>query len=352
MKSNPIKMLERSAVWIFLIFLLLSCASHTPDAASIPSASAPSVDLGGLSADAIATLSSLEKIDDYPFYVMHYSGDYAYPHTGAVSPGIEDYSCSLFATLSNAGDKVYGRNFDWEYSPSLLLFSEPSDGYASVSMVNLTFLGISPANSMVLADLPLAQRTKLLAAPSLPFDGMNEYGLSIAMAAIPQEYSDDAAYNSSKPSIGSVGIIRQILDHARDIDEALAIFEQYNIDFSGGPPIHYLLADRRGKAVLVEFYQQKLVQLPNTNPWHLATNHLRCIAEGDGGCWRYHLISEQLNASHGVLDSQSAMLLLSEVKQDSTQWSSVYNMTTGKVDLVIAKQYGTVYSFQLDLTTP
>ena len=41
----------------------------------------------------------------------------------------------------------YGRNFDWEFSPALLLFTDPPDGYASVSMVDLTFLGISPAAS-------------------------------------------------------------------------------------------------------------------------------------------------------------------------------------------------------------
>ena len=305
----------------------------------------PSEDLGSLSPDAVSTLSSLEKLDDYPFYIMHYVGDYSYPPTSSILPANHDFSCSLFAALGEAGDKFYGRNFDWEFSPSLLLFTDPPDGFASVSMVDLTFIGISPAAATKLDDLPFQNGLDLLASPSLPFDGMNEYGLTVAMAAVPDEYADDASYDHSRPNIGSVGIIRQILDHARNVDEAVAIFGQYNIVFSGGPPIHYLLADPSGKAVLVEFYQGEMVQIPNQDPWHLATNHLRCIAEGDGGCWRYGTISDRLSATNGQLDFQSAMQLLSDVKQSSTQWSSVYNMTTGDINVVIAKHYETTTPF-------
>jgi hypothetical protein len=95
-----------------------------------------------------------------------------------------------------------------------------------------------------------------------------------------------------------------------------------------------------------------MVQIPNQDPWHLITNHLRCIAEGDGGCWRYRTISDQLTAVNGQLDAQSAMQLLSDVKQNSTQWSMVYNMTTGDINVVIAKHYDTNYAFRLDLLNP
>jgi predicted choloylglycine hydrolase len=219
-------------------------------------------------------------------------------------------------------------------------------------MVDLTFIGIDPKQSMTLTDLPLSQLAALLSAPSMPFDGMNEYGLTVGMAAVPDQYLDDASYDPARPTIGSIGIIRQVLDHARDVDEALEIFRQYNIDFSGGPPIHYLIADPSGKAVLVEFYQGEMVLLPNEEPWHMATNHLRCIARGDGGCQRYHTLSDRLTSLNGQLDPQAAMQLLSEVNQDMTQWSSVYNMTSGDINVVIAGLDDTVYSFHLDLRQP
>jgi hypothetical protein len=352
MRSTQRIAIKRLIAWIIILLVLSACSGRVAEGTSLSPSSVPTDDPGNLSPQEVSTLSSLEKLDDYPFYVMQYAGDYSHPPTSSVFPANHDFSCSLFAALSEAGEKLYGRNFDWEFSPSLLLFTDPPDGFASVSMVDLTFIGISPAAATKLDDLPLIERTELLASPSLPFDGMNEYGLTAAMAAVPDEYADDASYDRSRPNIGSVGIIRQILDHARTVDEAVAIFEQYNTVFSGGPPIHYLLADPSGKAVLVEFYQGEMVQIPNQDPWHLATNHLRCIAEGDGGCWRYAIISDRLNSTKGQLDFQSAMQLLSYVKQSSTQWSSVYNLTTGDINLVIAKHFEKIYSFHLDVIQP
>jgi hypothetical protein len=172
------------------------------------------------------------------------------------------------------------------------------------------------------------------------------------MAAVPDEYSDDASYDPSRPTIGSIGIIRQILDHAQNVDEALLIFGQYNINFGGGPPIHYLLADPSGNGVLIEFYEHDMVVLTNDTPWHLATNHLRCIANGNGGCRRYQTISNRLTEVDGELDLHGAMQLLSEVRQDITQWSAVYDMTNGDINMVIAGQYDKIYSFHLDLVKP
>jgi hypothetical protein len=243
---------------------------------------------------------------------------------------------------------VYGRNFDWEFSPALLLFTDPPDGYASVSMVDLTFLGIDSDSTMALTDLPLVERNALLASPSMPFDGMNQYGLTIAMAAVPDALPSDAGRDPSKPTIGSIGIIREVLDHARSVDEAVPLFEQYNIDVTGGPRVHYLIADPSGKAALLELFDGKIVVMRNEAPWHLATNHLRCTAEGDGGCQRYHAMSERLAATNGQMDAHAAMQLLSEVAQSGTQWSIVYDMTSGDINVVIGQACEAVFPFHLD----
>jgi hypothetical protein len=341
------------ALWCILLILVTACTGRTPAALATPELSSiPTEDLSGLSQEDFATLHSLERVADYPFYVMHYSGEYNFPQIGRVAPPASDFACSLFATLSEGGDMLYGRNFDWEFSPALLLFTDPPGGYASVSMVDLTFLNISPDAAMSLTSLPLAERTALLAAPSMPFDGMNEYGLTIAMAAVPEAYPSDAGDDPSKPTIGSIGIIRKVLDRAKSVDEAILLFEQYNIDFSGGPPVHYLMADPGGKAVLVEFSKGKMILLPNEAAWHLATNHLRCSASGDGGCPRYRTLSEQLAAAKGQKDAPAAMQLLSKVAQSNTQWSVVYNMTGGDVSVVIGQSYKTTFPFHLDRIRP
>ena len=338
---------------ILILFLLASCSTDTPEeiiTATVPAT--PTQSLDGLSAEEVTTLTSLEKLDDHPFYVMHYAGNYEYPQIGSTWPEKMDFACSLFTTLGEGGDMIYGRNFDWSLSPALLLFTDPTDGYASVSMVDLEFLGIRPEDSKNFTDLPLVERIGLLSAPSMPFDGMNEYGLTVGMAAVPGDYHDHAPYDPSKPSIGSIGIMRQILDHARNVDEAVAIFEQYNINFSGGPLIHYLIADPDGNAMLIEMYQGEMILLPNEEPWHVATNHFRCVAKGDGGCTRYHTLSERLTEVNGQLDAESATQLLSQVKQDMTQWSVVYDMTHGEINVALGGDFTHVYTFKLNLEHP
>ena len=347
------KILKHIVIWILFLILIAACSDHSTPVPATPSLPGPPTEaLNGLSDENFATIKSLEKVDDYPLYIMHYHGGYNYPKIELSWPQESDFACSLFAALSKQGDMFYGRNFDWDFSPALLLFTDPPDGYASVSMVDLTFLGISPDAATSLNDLPLAERTALLTAPSMPFDGMNEYGLTIAMAAVPYSGQSDAGDAPSKPTIGSIGIIREVLDHARDVDEAVALFKQYNIDFSGGPPIHYLIADTSGKAVLLEIYQGELVILTNEDPWHLATNHLRCVARGDGGCQRYRTLSERLSATNGHMDERTALLLLSDVAQTGTQWSIAYNMTSGDVSVVIGQAYETVFRFYLDRVSP
>jgi len=80
-------------------------------------------------------------IDDYPLYVMHVYGDA--PPVSAVavrdSSALPAFACSLFAAFGDAETRLYGRNFDWDYSPALLLYAHPDNGYDSVSMVDLGF---------------------------------------------------------------------------------------------------------------------------------------------------------------------------------------------------------------------
>ena len=315
----------------------------------------------GLSDDEIATLNSLEQVDDYPLYTMRYYGEYDQQSVSIIDdraiwehlqPNLPTrrqpaWGCSLFAALGEDENMQFGRNFDWDYGPALLLFTQPQDGYASVSMVDIAYLGFGDARAHGLTELPLKERGALLDAPYLPFDGMNEHGLAVGMAAVP---SGEMKSNPSKETIGSLMVIRNLLDYARNVDEAIAILGSYNIDFEGGPAIHYLIADPSGRAALVEFYQGEMIVIPNKEPWHQATNFLRAGAgeSPEGRCWRYDRISEQLSASRGKLTAQEAMELLADVSQEETQWSIVYGISESGVNVVMGRNYGEVPTFQLD----
>jgi hypothetical protein len=316
---------------------------------------------GDLSDQEIATLSSLERVDGYPLYVMRYSGSYeaavSLPGDGEsladgtpfeLRPSAPAWACALFAALGDPEGLLYGRGFDWEYSPAMLLFTDPPDGYASVSMVDIAYL-VDSVDVAALTELSIDQRRPLLQAPFWPFDGMNEHGLVVGMAAV---YESQVPYDPQKETTGSLTIIRQLLDHARDVDEAVALMEQVNIDMEGGPPLHYVIADRSGRAVLVEFYREMVV-IPNDAPWHAATNHLRVTADpaGPSGCPRYDTIRQRLTETAGRLTVRDAMDVLADVSAGHTQWSIVYGMTTGEVLVAMGRQYDGVHAFHLTLAS-
>jgi hypothetical protein len=313
----------------------------------------------------LLTLASVRQIDSYPLYTMRYYGDYSRniavieaisaqtvvpPATAATSPA---WGCSLFAAFADPANALYGRNFDWNFSPAVLLYTDPSDGYASVSMVDIAYLGFSsPTAARTITDLPLTGRAALIYAPLLPFDGMNETGLVIGMAAVP----DDGAMptDPARETIGSLEIMREVLDHARTVDEAVAIFGRYNIDMEGGPTLHYLIADTTGRSVLIEFAGGEVIVQPNAQSWDMATNFIRATARRapESMCWRYHTISTQMSESGGQLTPEDALDLLGRVAQPNTQWSIVYDMATGGIRVAMHGDYDHTHTQHFSLAEP
>jgi len=364
--SHSLKRHWRLAFLLILIFGILaltSCqisgieqSSITPT--TLPSVTpTPEVTTLRLTQAEIDSLNSLQKVDDHPLYVMHYQG----PYREAIFtvPGVNElqrshfefenpaplWACSLFTGLANPQGGVYGRNFDWEFSPALLLFTDPPNGYASVSMVDLAYFFDAPAVTQLM-DLDLNDRSPLLNTPSMPFDGLNEEGLAIGMAAVPESPTPSDPNNKS---VGSLGVMRMILDHAATVEDALTIMRDANIIWNGGPQLHYLIADASGEAALVEFVAGEMVVLFNANPWHQATNFLISNTSGsaDGVCHRYDVITESLQDKQGDLSLGEAMELLGDVSQSSTQWSVIYQLHTGQISLAMGRHYSEILTFQL-----
>jgi hypothetical protein len=300
------------------------------------------------SEEEIATLASLEQLDDYPLYTMHYYGAYDQSVSSTTVPP-SAWACSLFAALGDADNRLYGRNFDWEFSPALLLFTDPPDGYASVSMVDIAYLGFEGDKARNLTELPFIEREGLLDAPALPFDGMNERGLVIGMAAVP---SGNMQPDPNKETTGSVRVIREMLDRASNVEEAVALVQSYNIDMEGGPPIHYLIADSSGRAALVEFYEGEMVVIPNETDWHQATNFLRASAgdSAEGRCTRYDRINRRLTEAGGQITTQDGMDILADVSSPgNTQWSIVYGISTGDIVVSMGRKYDELHTLHLSL---
>jgi len=306
--------------------------------------------LAALLCNPLRTLASLRQVSEHPLYVMHYYGLGApdlLRRTG-VEQVIYDrvrqmsmpQACTCFAGLSAEGEMVFGRNFDWYEHPALLLFTDPPNGYASVSMVDIYYLGYDGEGPSEI------DRAALLLAPYLPADGMNEAGLAVGMMAVP--HARDAA-ERNKVTIDSLRVIRMLLDHAGSTDEAISLLQEYNVTFSD-PPVHYLISDSSGNSAVVEFVDGEMSVITNEQPWQVATNFLVSEIQPKGAnspCERYSLAYQALAAAGGSVSQSEAMAILQRVSSPNTMWSAVYNMTTGGIQLVMGRDYDEVHTFQM-----
>jgi len=299
------------------------------------------------------TLASLKKIDDYPLYVMHYFGDYGfadYLKTGE-SPGsslkihfdesVPEWACTCFAAFGTQSKPVLGRNFDWVNRPSLLLFTDPPEAFASVSMVDLAYFGYNQQN---LPDSP-ANRQRLLETPFLPFDGMNEKGVAIGMMAVPRATSP---YDPKKVTIGEIQVLRLVLDYARDVEHAIQLIQKYNVRMEE-PPIHYLIADRSGNSVIIEFVDSKMILIRNPEPFQVSTNFIihQSGAPQKASCWRYRKAYATLSQTNGNVSLEAAMELLKNVSQASTMWSTLWEMQSGHIRIAVGRDYTDVKQYYL-----
>ncbi len=302
----------------------------------------------------VRTLESLEKIDGYPLYVLVYHGGYGfsdYLQKGVGDPSLRrpsgdqetGWKCSSFISFG-AQKAVFGHNFDWYNRDSLLLFTAPPDGYASVSMVDMfyCFKRRPPALTT------LEDRENLLNAPYYPFDGMNEKGVAIGLMSVPHAIPP---VDPAKVTIGDLHVLRLVLDHAASVPEALELIGRYNVRFYQ-VPLHYLVADRSGRSVIVEYYRGQVKTFPGDGAHQVCTNFILAEAgrELNGHCWRYDLASRLLGKAGGSLTPKQGMKILKKVSQPHTLWSIVYDLHAGQVAVIMGRKYYTRHRFHLPLT--
>jgi predicted choloylglycine hydrolase len=297
----------------------------------------------------VRTMASLEKVDDFPLYVMKYRGGYFFDLFA--KEGIEwdlyqkvykaanPDACTSFTAHNPDGQSVFGRNFDWKHRSSLLLFTDPPGGYASVSMVDLYYLGLEG-----MQEIPWAKRLVLLGAPYATIDGMNECGVAIAQNAVPRR---NFPKDPNKPTLLNSQIVRLVLDHAKNVDEALSLIRQYNIDFAD-VCVHFHIADVSGNSAVVEYMDDGISIIRGEKNWQVSTNYLFSEPQ-QPDCWRYKKASEALAKEQGDITNQQAMDILQGTSQDITTWSIVYNLSTGGINLALGKHYDQIHTFELSM---
>lgn len=318
----------------------------------------------------LKTLSTVNAANGSDFFTMEYSGDYGFDEflkTGASNDAelidfvtrqilkgiplefsIPDLGCSTFTAASPDGEQLFGRNFDLSYSPALFVQTKPKDGYKSISMVNLAFLGYGKDK------LPnsLAKKIITLAAPYAPLDGVNEKGVAIGVLLIA---TDATNQQTEKVDITTTTAIRLVLDKAASVDEAVKLLQDYDMHSSAGTSYHFQISDKSGKSVIVEYLDNKFSVIDGD----CATNFLLTPGEfynfGKGQD-RYAILSSTLAEKQNVLDASQAMDLLEAVSQkpiaekpekSTTQWSVVYNLEKGTAEIATSMEYDKIHEFAI-----
>jgi len=321
----------------------------------------------------IRSLASIEKIDDYGMFSMTYYGDYGFDdflETGAASDtDIEKFvtkrllkglpidlnvtgaGCTAFVTRNEEEDVIFGRNFDFAYAPSMVLYTNPNNGYASVSTVNLAYAGYSEDK------LPSGLNFESflsLAGPFLPFDGMNEKGVTMALLAVPEA---TPAYDGNKVTLNTTTSIRLVLDKAANVDEAVELLRQYNIYFSGDVDCHFLIADASGRSVLVEYFDNDICVTETEEDYQIASNFIAYndlnIGDGFTEFDRYDAVKNEIIANDGRLSKEKAIRLLAQVGIedegiDKLQWTCIYNLTDLEEDIFAHRNTDNIKQFHLE----
>lgn len=294
-----------------------------------------------------------------------------------------EIACSAFTADTADGDRVFGRNYDFHETNTVIVYTNPGNGrHASYSTVDLQFLGLDSTKDVT----TFGQKILTLAAPFAPLDGVNDAGVACGIFMSYQGGEKVAATNqqTDKPDLTSTTMLRMVLDYADSVEEAVELVEKYDLHDSAKTSFHYMIADSTGKSAILEWVSDSSDDdadganrhlnviwndadpLSGATDWQMITNFIitpdyYTADANKPGLDRYELLRDRLAELNGVVaDEEAAMGLLDAVSRrdwgnpgDSnslTIHSAVYNLTDKTVLWVGNEHYGEEgYTFRFSL---
>ena len=334
----------------------------------------------------IVAARSIHKLQD-GLYVMEYRGDYGFDEFLAqggaaddsavadyligflsrgyykkadneIKPG--DFGCSTVCVKDKNGTVYFGRNFDWAKGRAMIVHTMPEDGYESLSTCDLDFLGFGDDYQ---PDGSMQERIQTLAAIYVPLDGMNEKGLVIADLMAGDD--EETHQKTDRPDLTTTTAIRLLLDRAANVDEAVELLKQYDMNSSIGAAHHFSIADKSGKSVVVEYVNGAML-VAETN---IVTNHYLADSPKKGvgseqSHQRFDRLSELAPRPWTDFGNEGSMLafeklrfMLKSVAQsnypqtdgsfEATLWSIVYEPGHCGAEFYFSEQYDRGCKMQL-----
>nr|HPM03514.1 linear amide C-N hydrolase [Candidatus Cloacimonadota bacterium] len=288
--------------------------------------------------DTMSTLNSFSGVGK--FYKIDYQGDYEYIlqymnliFTGGAAATFSEFNCSLFSATGDDEKLFYGRNFDNPECDVLLGRYQSPGKHSSLAFTRLSDLGYPLGTDYF--NLSFQQKKKMLNAPYLATDGINECGVAAGLAYVP---SVTFTPDPDKQSIFITFLLRKILDEADNCGEALTIANSYNV-FDGGNELniishHILVSDSLGNSGILEFAEGQWQHITTNDNWQVLTNSPIYNVPVNtllNQCWRYNLLYNSLLVENGALtDWRQAMDILELASWDEgssgTEWSTISDL--------------------------
>ena len=326
------------------------------------------------------TLLSVKEIGDTGIYEVNYAADYKlneFIEAGGATTEeelvqyiiktmlkglpidvpyeIPNLACSTFYAETPEKGYILGRNLDNQTTDLAVIRTNPKDGYSSVSVVNLSFLGY---NESYTPD-KLMDRINTLATAFFPLDGVNEKGLAVGVLQLQAPVTEQ---DNGKPDVGTTVAIRAMLDKCATVDEAIAFLETVDMYAAARGCYHFQIADATGKSVVVSYVENEMVITGQEEKGFMAaTNfylHEVPFEYEKQGLDRYEILEKTLIEKKSVLTAEEGMELLHDVRITgtdpdekgrvySTQWSSIYDLTNPALSLCADMNYDDVYVYEV-----
>ena len=157
--------------------------------------------------------------------------------------------CTLFSYKTEDNKLIIGRNFDWF----------DMGGRVHIQSANRSY-GLKTNGIIYIEQM----------GDDRPYDGMNDKGLFVGMAAVMNTEIKDGFKD-----MDSLGLVKYILERATNVEQALEIAKSHKLYYMEDkhyPKLHYMFVDKNSNVVIYEEDKiEKCVKL-NANEGEVITN--------------------------------------------------------------------------------
>ncbi|MBI9037138.1 MAG: linear amide C-N hydrolase [Bacteroidales bacterium] len=313
-----------------------------------------------IQSETLATINSFSHLGD--FHTINYSGDYEEIldyldnlYVGGKNQLFDDFGCSLYLGTGDPENIFFGRNFDNPQQDVLVgKYSSPGC-YESIALNRLADLGLPVGTNF--NNLTPSQSLLLLRAPYFAADGLNSMGVACGLAYVEEV---DVEIDTTKQNIFITRWVREILDHAANVEEAIEITNSYNIIdnmFGNNTLCHHLLvSDGTGATAILEYHDGQFKVIDPEVNWQILTNtpiYNVPLHQLFSQCYRYELLYLALEDQNGeILDWRNGLDILELPTwgniSNGTQWSNLFDLNENMMYLSLYRDFDNIVQVNVE----